>query len=367
MTFWMAMLAPLMVLQEPSDEHRKEFDKLKKQNIELQERLSLLEQGAIEDAQTIQRLRQVVKLLESIGPADAPGTSPKNPGAPVLKPVMAPTQSIKGKLVFVDVKSNFICLSIGKKDKVEVGYKFEIYRETFANGGDSTLTKLGAGVVEKFMGQDSMTKVVINEGEISQMKPDDIAVAIRKVEPLAPGKEKSEAPAAPLPPSPEAIKEGIFKITGRAGSAANAGYVVNFGTAQGAHQTQLVWAYNDGKFKAKMRIDKVDRNHCIAYVVDGAMELQPDTGDQVYLKELNKSLTGKVALSDEKRGVLAIDLRQRDGLKPGSRCEVRRLGQKIGSILVTEVQNWGSWARPEGDLKIDQIMKGDIVELIEEK
>ncbi|HLY74774.1 MAG TPA: hypothetical protein VKU80_11710, partial [Planctomycetota bacterium] len=147
----------------------------------------------------------------------------------------------------------------------------------------------------------------------------------------------------------------------------NAGYVINFGTVQGARQTQLLWAYNDGKFKAKLRIDKVDKNHSIAYVIDGSMELPPDTGDQVYLKELNKSLTGKVALSDEKRGVLAIDLRQRDGIKPGCHCEVRRLGQKMGTILVTEVQNWGSWARPEGDLKIDQIMKGDIVELIDEK
>ena len=39
----------------------------------------------------------------------------------------------------------------------------------------------------------------------------------------------------------------------------------------------------------------------------------------------------------------------------------------LGTILITEVQNWGSWARPEGDLKIDQIMKGDFVELIDEK
>jgi hypothetical protein len=46
---------------------------------------------------------------------------------------------------------------------------------------------------------------------------------------------------------------------------------------------------------------------------------------------------------------------------------VRRLGQKIGTILITDVQNWGSWARPEGDLKIDQVMKGDFVELIVEK
>ena len=364
MTFWMALILPLLAPQDSADDLRKEIDKLKKQNIELQERLSLLEQGSVEDAQTIQRLRSLVKSLENSTPGEAPpGT--KNPAGPPLKPAIGPDTVIKGKVVYVDAKNNFIALNLGKKDKVEVGYRFEIFRETYENGGESKTTKLGSGEVEKFMGQDSMAKIVISEGNIADMKADDMAVAIRKMGPLT-GKEKEES-KGPLPPSPEAIKEGIFKITGRAGSAANAGYVVNFGTAQGAHQTQLVWAYNDGKFKAKMRIDKVDKNHCIAYVVDGSMELPPDTGDQVYLKELNKSLTGKVALSDEKRGVLAIDLRQRDGLKVGSHCEVRRLGQKIGTILVTEVQNWGSWARPEGDLKIDQIMKGDFVELIEEK
>jgi hypothetical protein len=263
------------------------------------------------------------------------------------------------------VKNNFIALNLGKKDKVEVGYRFEIFRETYENGGESKVTKLGSGEVEKFMGQDSMAKIVISEGTIAEMKPDDLAVAIRMLGPLS-GKDK-EDPKAPLPPDAAAIKEGIFKITGRAGNGVNAGYVINFGTAQGAHQTQLLWVYADGKFKAKLRIDKVDKNHSIAFIIDNTMEIQPDTGDQVYLKELNKTLAGKVALSDEKRGVLAIDLRQRDGIKIGQRCEVRRLGQKLGTILVTEVQNWGSWARPEGDLKIEQLMKGDFVELIDEK
>ncbi len=362
--FWMALIAPLF-FQEPADDLRKEIDKLKKQNLELQERLSLLEQGSIDDAQTIQRLRQVMKALESLNSSETPNSA-KNPGMPAAKVAPAPLQSIKGKLVYVDAKNNFITLGIGKKDKVEVGYRFEIYRETYENGGESKLTKLGAGDVEKFMGQDSMTKVVITEGNIAEMKPDDMAVAIRRIE-ATPAPKDGEKPVAPPPLTGDAPKEGVYQITGRAGSANNAGYVINYGTAQGAHQTQLLWAYADGKFKAKLRIDKVDKTHCIAAVIDNTLQLPPQAGDQIYVKELSKSLTGKVALSDEKRGVLAIDLRQRDGIKPGDHCEVRRLGQKIGTVLVTEVQNWGSWARPEGDLKIDQLMKGDIVELIEEK
>jgi hypothetical protein len=362
MMFWMALIAPLF-FQEPADDLRKEIEKLKKQNLELQERMSLMEQGAIEDAQTIQRLRQVMKVLESNAPADAPGGS-KTPGATAGKAAPpAPLQSLKGKVVYVDAKNNFITLGIGKKDKVEIGYRFEIYRETYENGGESKLTKLGAGEVEKFMGQDSMTKVVITEGTIAEMKPDDMSVAIRRIE-ATPAPKEGEKPATA--PATEPAKEGVYQITGRAGSAANAGYVINYGTLQGAHQTQLLWAYADGKFKAKLRIDKVDKTHSIANIIDNTMQLPPTPGDQIYVKELSKSLTGKVALSDEKRGVLAIDLRQRDGIKPGDHCEVRRLGQKLGTIVITEVQNWGSWARPEGDLKIDQLLKGDFVELIDE-
>src|SRR5205823_7117253 len=140
-----------------------------------------------------------------------------------------------------------------------------------------------------------------------------------------------------------------------------------FGSVLGAHQTQLLYVYKDGKFKAKMRLDKVEKTHSIGFVVDGTMELPPEVGDQVHVKELNKGLTGKVALSDDKGGRLAIDLRQRDGVKPGMHCEVRRLGQKVGTIMITEVQSWGSWAKTDGDLKIDQVQKGDFVEVIEDK
>jgi hypothetical protein len=358
---WLALIAPIL-FQEPADDLRKEFEKLKKQNVELQERLGLLEQAAVEDAETIQRLRQVVKLLESSLPSEAP-SAPKNSNQPPVKPSFGPGQAIKGKLVYVDVKNNFVTIGIGKRDKVEIGYKFEIYQETFANGGESKLTRLGVGEVEKFMGQDSMTKLVITEGKISEMKPDDLAVAIRKLGPIEPGKEEpkapGEVPAIPL--------EGVYTITGRTGAAANAGFIIDYGSVQGAKQTQLMYAYKDGKFKAKLRLDRVDKVYSVANVVDNSMELPPEKGDQVYVKEVNKSLAGTVALSDEKRNVLAVNLRQKDGIKPGMRCEVRRLGQKLGTILITEVQSWGSWAKPEGDLKIDQILKGDFVEVIEEK
>src|SRR5262245_36087535 len=132
--FWMSLLLALAV-QDPTDELRKEIEKLKKQTAELQEKVGLLEQSALEDAQTIQRLRQAVRLLEANGPA--PSDSPKNTSDPAVKPkpFNGPERTIKGKVVYVDSKMNFLALSIGKKEKVELGYKFEIYRESYENGG----------------------------------------------------------------------------------------------------------------------------------------------------------------------------------------------------------------------------------------
>jgi hypothetical protein len=359
--FWMALIVPLLLQAPPQDDLRKEMEQLRKQNLDLQERLSLLEQAALENAQTIQRLRQMVKLLET-NPTP-PATEPSPSKGPAPKPDLnGPTKPIRAKLVFVNAKENFIALNVGKKDKVEIGYKFEVYREAYENGGESRLTRLGVGEVEKFLGgQETMAKLIVVEGNASEMKVDDLAVAIRKISDHAPVKE--EGKAEPKPEAPEAPKDGVYTIQGRLGG----GFIINYGSALGAKQTTLVYVYKDGKFKCKLRLDKVEKQHSVGNVVDGTMELPPDQGDQVYVKELNKSLAGKVALSDDKGGRLAIDLRQRDGLKPGMHCEVRRLGQKLGTILVTEVQNWGSWARPEGDLRIDQIQKGDFVEVIEEK
>src|SRR6185436_14789271 len=77
--------------------------------------------------------------------------------------------------------------------------------------------------------------------------------------------------------------------------------------------------------------------------------------------EFPRFTPGRIALVDPGSSRLAIDLRQRDGARPGMRLEVRRQGQRLGTILITEVCPWGSWAKPDGDLKVEQLQKGDVV------
>jgi hypothetical protein len=86
-----------------------------------------------------------------------------------------------------------------------------------------------------------------------------------------------------------------------------------------------------------------------------------------FLKATVRPLKGKVALSDPKRNAIAVDLRARDQAKAGDRLEVMREGRRVGVLVISEVQVWGSWAKPEADTSIDDIQKNDTVERIQSR
>jgi len=71
---------------------------------------------------------------------------------------------------------------------------------------------------------------------------------------------------------------------------------------------------------------------------------------------------GKIAIADAARGMIATDVRFRDGVKAGERFQVYRAGQYVGSLIVSDVQKWGSWVTPEGKWKIWNFQKGDRIE-----
>jgi hypothetical protein len=343
MTWMFALLALLPQEPAPVD--------LKAQVEQLRKQVELLEQQAVEDARTIHRLRTALKAVEEGAPASRPAASgPSKPGTDDK----APIQAIKAKILFVDPANGFVAISAGKAEKVEVGYKFEVFRETFENGSDApTQTRLGLGEVEKFLGTGSNSKLKIVEGDIKEMKLDDIVVAIRRL-----------APAAA--PAPEAARPGAYRITGRAGT----GYMIDYGQAHGAQQTAIVFAVKEGVVKAKLRLDRVDKTYSVANIVAGSQlpgVPPPDQGDEVLLSEPNKQLSGKVAYLDSKTQLVAVDLRQHDGVKTGQRFGVYRLGKQVGTVEITEIHPWGSWAKLEGDTKHEDIQRADIVRILEEK
>ncbi len=354
MTLLFALLG-MIPAQAPADDLKKEAEKLRLQVRELQDRMGQLEEAAVHDAQLIQRLRAAIKTLELASHVD-PLNIPPAPGN-----VGGPVAVIKGRVIHVDSKFNFLLISIGREKKLQIGYKFEIVRRVFDNDNpDGRLQKIGAAEFEKYIGEEQSTsKLRVVEGTAAEMKIEDEAVALRAVE------------ARPVEPAPPVTgpKNGVYKITGLAGRAGSTGFTINYGSTDKAKQTDIVFVYKDGVYKTKLRLDTVTKEFSVGNVITPPADAEhtPEVGDQVFIRELQKAMAGKVALVDEKRGLVATDLRQRDGVHIGQRLEIRHLGQKIGILSVTDVQAWGSWAKLEGDTKLEVVQKGDFVEAVDGK
>jgi hypothetical protein len=355
----------LAASQDPVDELRKEVEKIRKENQELRERLGLLEQAAVRDAELIQRLRTAVKLLEAREPAAAEPPPPADPrgaeAAKAPKPLVGPRDVLRAKVLVVEKDFKFVMIDKGKPH-VLPGYKFDITRDVFENGaGEPKTVRIAGAEFEKYLGGDEThSKLRIIDGRVEDVKAQDDAVAIRVLPPAAPKPKEPEK----REPSPT----GTYRVTGRTGRGANPGYIIDYGSAQGAKQTDLLYVYRDGTFVCKLRLDQVAKDFSVAHVVDNSLVgAPPDASDTIYTKEIKKGLVGEVRFSNEQKGLVAINVTKQDGAKVGQRFEVRRQGQKVGTIVITEVQVWGCWAKPEGDTKFEDIQKKDFVEAVEEK
>ncbi len=356
---WTLAIAMVLLSQEPAPDAGKELEAARRENQELRAR-------AIEDARAIQRLKQIIKALESR--TEAPGAPPVQPPPPAAARDVSvgPVAPLIGHVTYVDAKAKFVLISLGKRQGVKAGYRFEITRTLYDTpDGQSRKSVLGIATFEKFLGPaEETSKLIVIEGNPAEFKMDDEAVAIRRLAPVVPG--AIPAPPASAPGGPEGAKEGVYKITGRAGTDATAGYIINYGSLSGARQSDIVYVCSDGKPKASLRLDTVERDFCVGNVIAGTLIAPPEATDQVFTRELRKTLLAKVQFVEEKRGI-ALDLKQREGAKVGQRYEVRRAGQKVGTLVLTEVQTWVSWAKPDGDTRSDQIQKGDFAELLEDK
>ena len=99
---------------------------------------------------------------------------------------------------------------------------------------------------------------------------------------------------------------------------------------------------------------------------DSVARLAPDAPDRGEKKVPKVAapeppMSGKVALVDSAGGRVALDTRERDGARKGDRLSVLREGSIVGTLELTDVQAWGSWAVPAADTKLDNFRKGDVV------
>ena len=92
-----------------------------------------------------------------------PGTAPRDRG------------DIEAKVVFVDVKNNFIVIDKGKKAGLGTDFEYDVVRRT----ADKSET-IGSASFEKFIGQESMSKLLVDEKTASAVKVEDTVLCRRK-------------------------------------------------------------------------------------------------------------------------------------------------------------------------------------------
>jgi hypothetical protein len=77
-------------------------------------------------------------------------------------------EPLRAKIVFIDAKQGFVVIGKGKKDGLVPGVEFEIVRKT-----EKGSVTLGKAVFEKFLGQDTMSKLKVLEGDLTQIAVED--------------------------------------------------------------------------------------------------------------------------------------------------------------------------------------------------
>src|SRR5258708_1953334 len=75
---------------------------------------------------------------------------------------------IEASIVYIDAKNNFVVIDKGKKDGLGADYDYEVVRKT-----DQGTTIVGAASFEKFLGQDAMSKLKVDDGSVGKMQNGD--------------------------------------------------------------------------------------------------------------------------------------------------------------------------------------------------
>ena len=85
-------------------------------------------------------------------------------------------EDLEANVLYVDAKNSFIVIDKGKKDGLGESFDYEVVRATPAG-----TVSVGRGSFEKFIGQDTMSKLKVDDAAIDKMKVGDRVICRRKV------------------------------------------------------------------------------------------------------------------------------------------------------------------------------------------
>lgn len=81
----------------------------------------------------------------------------------------------RSTIVYVDAKNAFVVIDKGPKDGIRVGTEFDIVRVS-----EAEVKYLGKAVCEKFLGQNTMSKLVLKAGHAAEMVAGDLGLYDRR-------------------------------------------------------------------------------------------------------------------------------------------------------------------------------------------
>ncbi len=356
----MTILLPLLLSLASQDDPAQEVEKLKlrireleKENERLKADLEIFRQQLIESAREIFDLRQQLK---SVGRQDG-GTKSSDTGSKTgdtKKPSqtnsgdvdVGPDKPVQGRVMYVDKDEGFLLLNIGKKEGVQVGWKFEITREA-KKEKNLVMERVAVAEVIKLVGaEESHAKLKVIEGELSKVQLEDDAIAFRRTKPTKTTQETGD-------------KKKVFKVSGQTNDV----FLLSYGGIDGASPATIVYAYRGRTLVAKLRIDTVEKDFSIARVVEGTQRADVREGDLIELQEIRILVVGRVRHVGRQNGIY-VDSGSDAGAKTGMRMKVTRQGRTIGEIALDQIEKLWSTAKLVGETKLEDLKKDDFVEEI---
>lgn len=341
--FALSLLLSLSQETPPTDEIRKltdERNSLRQEIEKLRKTVAQQEQELLLLAQELLELRRTLRPPAPTEPEATRPAEPPAPAEPAPVPAKGPEKRILSEVLAVHPGQERILIGGGRAEGIEAGYRFEIHREA-----DGKEPRIALAEVVKLLGKnEEMSLLRVVEGNITDIKEGDSAIAIRRESPVP-------SPATPLPPEPRRCK-----VTGTAGKDV----VVDFGIFQGGKQGMKLNVFREDRPVAVLRLESVNRDFSVASIVEKHMEIE--LGDEVRAPETRKTaLVGKIILNDKEQGIV-VDVRKGDGVAVGSLFTVRRGGKVVGKIVLSVVNDWGCYAKPHGESKSADFARGDFIE-----
>lgn len=347
MTFLVALLLGLPQ-QDEIEKLQARVRELEKENERLKGELESFRQQVFDLAKEIFDLKQQLKSTsrQDGGKRTDPTETKKTDPTGQKDVELGPDHPVKGRVMFINKDEGFLLLNIGKKEGVQIGWRFEIVREVKKDKNLVT-ERVAVGEVIKLVGTDEThSKIKVIEGDLLKVQLEDDAIAFRRTK-GTPTKTDSST------------EKKVYKVTGRTNDV----YMLSFGGIDGATPATIVYAYRGRNLVAKLRIDTVEKDFSIARLVEGTQRTEVLDGDVIELQEIRILVVGRLKHVDRRNGIY-LDAGSDSGAKPGMRMKISRQGKQVGEVVIDVVEKLWSTAKLAGDTKLEDLKKDDFAEEI---